>query len=80
MFLSPITQIGRLGLELPGRLSHVTQQVRADLVKAEKVGFWVVLRGAGGEAALQEPVWGGDPVAGHMLGLSPGNLLQAPPT
>lgn len=36
--------------------------------------------GAGGEAALQEPVWGGDPVAGLMLGLSPENLLQAPQT
>lgn len=69
---APLHRLEGWGLELSAHLSHVTQQVRADLVKAEKVEFRVVRRGAGGEAALQGPAWGGDPVAGRVLGLRPG--------
>lgn len=63
VFTSPIS-LQSWGPELAGHLPHVTQQGRADLVKAEKGGFLEVLRGQE-EGQLCRSQWGeGTPCQG----------------
>lgn len=81
VFTSPII-LQSWGPELAGHLPHVTQQGRADLVKAEKGGFLEVLRGQE-EGQLCRSQWGeGTPCQGGCwapaLGASSRHHLYMP--